>query len=269
MPPALHSNPDAGAAGELPDRDGEASPAVFISDLHLEAEETSRHRAFRDFLLELSARTPRPRLYILGDLFEYWAGRGSEKAAGHRFALEAIRRAASAGIEVSILGGNRDFLLDGSVGERCGAKVLPRSASLHLGPHRILACHGDLMLLGDRSHLRFRWILRSGWLRQVIEALPESWIERLASRLRRTVTGFTSRKDPEVFEVPPQAAARLFRGGYDVLICGHIHKASRRRLVVDGEPKAFYSLGAWEEEASVLEFDGGAFRFRSFPIPKG
>ena len=47
-------------------------PALFISDLHLSAEEPANVAAFLDFL-QGKAREAAS-LFILGDLFEYWAG---------------------------------------------------------------------------------------------------------------------------------------------------------------------------------------------------
>lgn len=46
--------------------------ALFISDLHLQPALPKTTRAFLDFLKNQVKQTEQ--LYILGDLFEYWAG---------------------------------------------------------------------------------------------------------------------------------------------------------------------------------------------------
>lgn len=199
-------------------------------------------------------------------MFNYWTGRGAEKAPGFRLALESIRRAVERGVQVTLLHGNRDFLLDEELKQRWGIDLVRRSHPLALGSSRVLICHGDLLLLRDRANLRFRWILRSAWVRALHDVLPSAWVERIAARLRRTTSLITARKDRELFEVPAEAVARLLRGGYDVLICGHVHEQACRSLRVDGEKKVFYTLGAWDREASVLEYDQGDFKFKNFPL---
>ena len=46
--------------------------AVFLSDLHLSEELPETTRAFLSFLENEARQTER--LYILGDLFQYWVG---------------------------------------------------------------------------------------------------------------------------------------------------------------------------------------------------
>ncbi len=199
-------------------------------------------------------------------MFNYWTGRGAEKAPGYRLALESLHRAVERGVQVTLIHGNRDFLLDEGLKHHYGIDLVRRSLPLALGPWRVLICHGDLLLLRDRSNLRFRWILRSAWVRALHDILPPAWVEWIAARLRSTTSSITARKDPELFEVPAEAVARLFRGGYDVLICGHVHEQACRSLQVDGKRKVFYTLGAWDREASVLEYEGGEFKFVNFSI---
>ena len=240
--------------------------AIFISDLHLGIEETAHHRAFIDYLKKMRSFPNPPSLFILGDLFNYWVGRSSETSEGHRIILEELNRSVESGQQVAVLRGNRDFLLDGRVASRYNLEVVPHHLSLKLGKFHILACHGDLLLIHDLSHLRFRWISRSFWVRVLMDLFPASWAERIAAHVRRITVGITKKKENKVFEVPPESVARLFRGGYDIIICGHVHHPSCRQMVVDDKTCTLYSLGGWEEEASVLEFDGEEFRFVSFPL---
>ena len=240
--------------------------AVFVSDLHIGYEETARHRAVVRYLAKLRRSENPPTLYILGDLFNYWAGRASEGAPGHRLVLEALRDAAADGVDVQVMRGNRDFLLDRRIGSRYQFSILPDKVQLTLGRYNVFACHGDSLLLRDRAHLRFRWVLQSFWLKGLADLLPRSLVGAIAKRLRRRTIRLTERKVSRLFEVPPEEAARLYRGGYDVIICGHVHHARRRTMMIDGRTHLFFTLGSWEEEASFLEFDGEEFQLKSFPI---
>ena len=71
--------------------------AVFLADLHLGSRLEPRHFALRDFLAQLCARPDRPDVYILGDLFNYWMGRKSEREEGNRFVCSVSRRRWSVG----------------------------------------------------------------------------------------------------------------------------------------------------------------------------
>ena len=67
------------------------SQALFISDLHLSAERPDANEQFFRFLGDEAARAQA--LYVLGDLFEYWAGDDELKApAGDPLAQAESRR---------------------------------------------------------------------------------------------------------------------------------------------------------------------------------
>jgi len=244
--------------------------AVFLADLHLGAELGPRHFAFRDFLARLSQLPQKPEVYVLGDLFDYWMGQSSERVDGNRFALLCLGRAVASGLRVGFLPGNRDFFAVSDLLERkYGIAMLGKKANLRLGSYRVLATHGDLHVLGDRSHLRLSWILRSACTRYLANRLPLSFLNGIGRRMRRHSRG---KKRPSDFasasvDIPPGEVARLLRGGYDVLIVGHMHRAVRRSIDLDERSGTYFTLGAWENEASVLAFDGEKFEFRSFSFP--
>lgn len=242
--------------------------AVFLADLHLGSRLEPRHFALRDFLAQLCARPDRPDVYILGDLFNYWMGRKSEREEGNRFVLLCLKKAVECGLRVYFLPGNRDFFAEsGYIAEKYGVVMLGKKASLTLGRYRVLATHGDLHVLSDRSHVRLSWILRSSYSRYLANRLPLEFLNGIGRRMRKKSRGNLPRRDYSAVDIPPQEVARLLRGGYDVLICGHMHRALRRSIEIDERQGAYFTLGAWERgEASVLVFDGEDFRFRSFPV---
>lgn len=246
--------------------------ARFISDVHLSATIGPRHLAFRDFLADLSRMDEPPTLFILGDLFDTWIGSRARLEPGHRLALLSIERAAREGLRVFFLEGNRDFLLGPEIGREFGFVVLPPRLTLELGGQRVCLTHGDELLLRDRGHQRLRWLLRSGITRALAETLSEALIERIAQFLRRNSRGNPSgpRRHPprERLDFSPEEVARLARAGVEVVICGHLHREEQRE-VLDGErPCRVFSLGAWEERASVLVFDGETLSFEHFPLDR-
>lgn len=240
--------------------------AVFIADLHLGADIGPTHLGFRDLLVALSTAPRRPRLYILGDLFDYWIGPRSECAEGHRFALLCIRRAVEEGLGVWFQEGNRDFLLDRATCERYGMRKLAPTESLSLGDRRVVVTHGDGLTVRDRWHQRFRWLVRSFWVRYLARVMPARLVEGVAGTLRRSSRGNRPRASTELFDIPAEASARLLRGGHDTVICGHIHRISRREVQADDRTGHLITLGDWGREASFLGFGSGRFVFVSFPL---
>ncbi len=81
---------------------------LFISDLHLSPERPEIVRLFGEFLAG-PARSAEA-LYILGDLFEYWAG-DDDLANAFNTSIVAALAACARSIPVTFMRGNRDFLV--------------------------------------------------------------------------------------------------------------------------------------------------------------
>ena len=90
----------------------EAQPtavALFISDLHLQASLPRTTQAFYDFLNQHASRAEQ--LYLLGDIFEYWAGDDDIETPYNRDIVNALRRVSDSGVAIYWIAGNRDFLV--------------------------------------------------------------------------------------------------------------------------------------------------------------
>ena len=94
---------------------------AFISDLHLSAERPAANDAFFAFLRDIAIQADG--LYILGDLFEYWAGDDDLSDAFNASVCNALL-VLSRSVPLSIMHGNRDFLLMRPFAEASGARLL-------------------------------------------------------------------------------------------------------------------------------------------------
>src|SRR5471032_44512 len=99
-----------------------AASALFISDLHLQPSQPRTTAAFLDFMARRAMHAQR--LYLLGDLFEYWAGDDDIDDPYHQQIIAAIRRASDAGVAVFWIAGNRYFLV-GARFSQAGASCWP------------------------------------------------------------------------------------------------------------------------------------------------
>ena len=83
--------------------------ALFVSDLHLQAALPRTTQAFLSFLQSHAVRTQQ--LYLLGDVFEYWAGDDDRTAPYNQLIADALRTVQAHGVQLYWMAGNRDFLV--------------------------------------------------------------------------------------------------------------------------------------------------------------
>ena len=232
---------------------------IFVSDVHIAPGDESRVRHFSDFLDTIKQKKA-DRLYILGDLFDYWVGPGHEDQAEHRAVLEKIRDVADSGVEASLLHGNRDFFVDSKVARIAGAEMMGDDVDVRINGKMVHLCHGDHLCQNDHTHQRLRKFLRSPLLRVLYHGLPMYVRERLALKMRELSRQSVASKAPEVVGLSDHAVASIFEHGADVLICGHTHAHGERTVQVNGSEHVLYNLGDWSSNGSYLLYENDKFQ---------
>ncbi len=204
--------------------------AVVIADLHLDAARADGHEAFLEFLRGVSAR---PALLILGDLFDAWVGPAHGRLPGAKLILAALRRASDSGVAISLVPGNRDFLLDSNFTDSTGARLFPEGVRAVLpSGERILFLHGDELCTLDLGYQRLKRVVRSAPVRWLAPRLPDALALGIARRLRRASTSAVQHK-PALTKRQQEAEvrARAALASADTVICGHAHEFRDERLV--------------------------------------
>lgn len=225
------------------------SPVYFLSDAHLGAErpavEAAKERDLVEFLERLEAGD---RLYLLGDVFDFWFDFGGEPPAAYLPVLRALGRCTARGVAVAFMGGNHDHWT--RTGRRPG--WLEREIRLALLPDPWVASHHGLTLLlthGDAlggARGAYRWVravLRHPLAIAAFRLLPQRLGYRIARMTSRTSR---SRHHEQALarhreRLSAAAEAVLRRGEYDAVVAGHVHHAERRE--VDG--RVYLNLGDW------------------------
>lgn len=221
-----------------------ASPrtlALFVSDLHLQASHPQTCLAF-DAFLDQHARASEA-LYLLGDIFEYWAGDDDLADPFHLKVCQAIRRVSDAGVAVYWIAGNRDFLVGAAFAEAAGLSVLKEPHIVHLGGQTIALVHGDAQCTGDSQYMQFRAMVRQpAWQAQFL-AMPLAQRKAIIAGLRENSRASNGEKSATIMDVAPQAIAEVFTStGTTVMIHGHTHRPA---LHVEGAYRRFV-LPDWE-----------------------
>ena len=218
--------------------------ALFISDLHLQESSPATTALFLSFLEQhaLHAR----QLYLLGDLFEYWAGDDDMATPFLRRIVDALHATSSAGVQIFWMAGNRDFLVGDAFARAAGVTRLPDPYVAQIAGARIALAHGDAECTDDRDYQAFRAQVRSpqwqlAFLAQSL-ASRKAIIDSMRTGSREAQRG----KAMDIMDVNPDAIARLFdETGTALLIHGHTHRPAVHR----NGSRVRYVLPDWDGDA--------------------
>ena len=227
---------------------------LFISDLHLCPSRPDISRIFAGFLA--GAALQADALYILGDLFEYWAGDDDIDDRFNERVVEALKNCADR-VPVHLMHGNRDFLLGSEFARASGVRLVRDPLLADIGGMPTLLVHGDTLCTDDTAYLRFRDEVRSpAWIDAFLATpLPER--KAKIEMLRGESEAEKKRKPSEIMDVNAGAVAALLRQhGYPRLIHGHTHRPARHEHTVDGHRCERWVLADWYASGSYLRCAG-------------
>jgi UDP-2,3-diacylglucosamine hydrolase len=240
-------------------------PALFISDLHLSEDEPANVAAFLAFL-QGPAREAAS-LFILGDLFEYWAGDDDLETPFNARIATAIRALADTGNAVFFMTGNRDLLAGADFARAIGATLLQDPARVRFGDDgdgadapELLLAHGDALCTDDLAYQAFRRQVRAPAWQAGFLAQPLAVRKAFIAGLRQQSEAAKAEKAVEIMDVNANAVAALLREhGYPTLVHGHTHRPAYHRLSIDGRECVRQVLPDWRGQAAWLAFDGAHF----------
>jgi UDP-2,3-diacylglucosamine hydrolase len=245
------------------------SKTLFISDLHLDADNPAITATLLDFLETGTADCDA--LYILGDLFEAWVGDDDDNAL-HRSVAEALHDLGSRGVAIYMLHGNRDFLLGREYAGRCGATLLEEPTVIDSHGKKVVLLHGDCLCTRDNEYMKFRQMVRSSRWRQ--EFLDKSLVERhmIAQQARQQSKEVNSNKASDIMDVTHQEVIKLLHElQVNTMVHGHTHRPAvhtiRLQEPINGSAEAQrLVLGSWDHKGWVLEVSDEGFNLRHFPL---
>jgi UDP-2,3-diacylglucosamine hydrolase len=228
--------------------------SLFISDLHLGPGNPRVTRLFQHFMQHVAPGAEA--LYILGDLFEYWAGDDDLDAPCNRQAVQSLRRLAESGVRLCIMHGNRDFLMAEKLVNACRASLLDDPALVDLYGVPTLLTHGDTLCTDDTAYQSYRREVREPAWRAQFLAQPLEQRKSAIEQLRLHSENEKRRKSCALMDASDAAVADMLRKyGYPRLIHGHTHRLMRARHTVDNHECERWVLGEWGESGNALRCD--------------
>jgi UDP-2,3-diacylglucosamine hydrolase len=234
---------------------------ILVSDLHIPSDGGPVFEMFRR-LLDTAAASPSTRLVVLGDMFDAYTGPKQARVGVWRDTVEALAAAAAAGVSITILHGNRDFMLDDTFGRAARCRVVSGGIWIKLGNRRCLLLHGDELCQRDLPYQRAKRMLRNKVTRAVLRHLPLRLALYLAERARNKSASVIASGDQTRFDPVASALSEVFAGGADLLVFGHIHRPARGWLGAAGNHE-YAILPAFDTDGVHLVWNGEQLRFRA------
>lgn len=233
---------------------------VFVSDVHLRYDDVPYLGRFTSFL-DAVPRFGRE-LFIHGDLFDFYVGPKQGARTFYRPLFDGVRSLVGEGIAVTLLHGNRDYLM-GEDFVAAGAKVVADRLVLDLGGMKTHLSHGDEFCIHDLSYQRAKRVLRARPVVAMTKALPVA-AAVYAAKLYRKISARKARRSSGGYgnrlgTILDGVAQLLSRERFDAVIAGHIHHFAETRLDAPGGPVRLFTTGAWDEWGegpNFVHFDG-------------
>ena len=248
----------------LTNHDSGMKTVHFISDLHLSAATPRITECFLAYL-EGPAREASA-LYILGDLFDAWPGDDCLQSPDDDFnqrIVAALQRLSQRGVALSIMHGNRDFLLGPAFASATGARLIGDPFFIDLGTQSFVLAHGDALCIDDWQYQAFRAQVRAPEWQQAFLARPLDERKAIANSLRQQseIAKREKLNNARQYEMDISEAAverLLAEFGFVPLIHGHTHRPDDHIRQIDGRPPVRrHVLADWRDDrGEYLQWNG-------------
>jgi UDP-2,3-diacylglucosamine hydrolase len=198
----------------------------FISDAHLgsDDEETELVKVEKLFAFLEMVKQEGEKLYILGDLFDFWF---EYKTAIPKQHLKVVFKLASLvdhGILIHYITGNHDFWLGDYLSEEVGIHIHRDFIETTENGMRLFLIHGDGLSPSDWKYRAFvRTPLRNRLAIKLYRLIPPDWGIPLARAVSSSSRGHTSGRQPKFLKDYEDYAEKKLTEGFDAVIIGHIH----------------------------------------------
>jgi UDP-2,3-diacylglucosamine hydrolase len=215
---------------------------LFVSDLHLCPTRPVLTGLFCDFLKEVVPGNDA--LYLLGDLFEYWAGDDDLDDPFNARICAAIK---ACELPKFVLPGNRDFLFGEAFSAATGATLLADEVVHDIAGTPTLILHGDTLCSDDTAYQDFRRLVRSPQWQQAFLARPLAERKAQIDELRRHSEEQKQQKPMAIMDVNRDTVIDAFqRHGVHTMIHGHTHRMASHHYDIAGQQCVRHVLGDWQ-----------------------
>jgi UDP-2,3-diacylglucosamine hydrolase len=237
-------------------------PFYFISDVHLGAcsgsEEHVRIQRLISFLKHI--RDKADRLYIVGDLYNFWFEYRHAIPKVNLAILATFMQLVKDGVEIHYLTGNHDLWQRNYLQDEVGFVIHHGPVVVEAFNQRLYVVHGDGLAHSD-AWLRFT--------RKIFESRFNNMLFRLLHPdIGIALANYWSRKSAEkgenkFYDEYLKLATSKLKEGFDAFIYGHTHKPN---LQVLSEGKFMINVGDWLTNFTYLSFTSDGFDLKAWNV---
>ncbi|MCB9259296.1 MAG: UDP-2,3-diacylglucosamine diphosphatase [Ignavibacteriales bacterium] len=231
--------------------------SFFVSDLHFglldSKNEKLREESFVEFLKFCNGRIDK--LFILGDLFDYWFEYKRVIQKGYFRTFTAINELVKNKIEVHYFIGNHDFMHRDFFEKEIGTILYEDAAQFEIDGKKFFLGHGDGLVENDLGYNILKKILRNKSIQKLYSLLHPDFGIWLASSSSRKSRDYTTEKSYGQKDGLYEAAKKKIDQGYDYVLFGHTHI----RKVEDYKNGKYINLGTWLNQPCYGKFENGNF----------
>lgn len=234
----------------------------FLSDIHLRDINERNGNLLLRFLFFLNRDPQRHRLFLLGDIFDFWLSGGQAFAGHYRQLVDEIARFKKAGGEVYYFEGNHDFHVDVFWTRRLGIPVIEEMRYFDLGGLRVRLEHGDFINPDDHAYLRYRAKVRNPWIEPIGHIVPGAfwkWFgERKSQQSRKRTARYAVDNADHIRGLIRRYAEKVHaEERFDLIVTGHMHVFDDYSFEADGRAVRSINLGSWLERPRALRLEDG------------
>ena len=235
----------------------------FISDLHLGARYFSDPRQHEQRVCQwLRSIAPRcKRLYLLGDILDYWIEYHNVVPHGFTRFFGALAELADSGVEITWITGNHDIWIFNYLPREIGFRLINGPLEETIDGKRFFMAHGDGLGPVPFGERVMRSVFRNRILQRMFASIHPRWTVGLAygwsasNRTKRTPRAVEPTPLLRWLDSPERPQA-------DYFLFGHYHIMMDRR-----EPYGrVIILGDWILNMSYAVFDGEELRLETLQI---
>ena len=215
----------------------------FISDIHIgaETEENEKSKISNLFSFLEYINHPENKLYIVGDLFDFWFEYKHVIPKKHYKVFFQFYNLIKNGVEINFIPGNHDYWVLDFFKDQIGFKVHSDTVEVELQSKKIFLFHGDGISTKDKGYRLLKKIFRNSlnislyrWLHPDL-GVPLASLTSHTSR-KHTVNKIINDEDDYL-----NFAIDKFDKGFDFVVIGHSHVPSLKNI----DSKYLLNLGDW------------------------
>ena len=236
--------------------------SYFISDAHLGMSDSISEELKEKNLLSFFDHVAKTgeRLFIVGDLFDFWFEYRTVIPRGYTRILSGLSRLNEAGIELHYIAGNHDFWMRDYFPAELGIPIHFDDLEYTINGKRFFIEHGDGIAKEDSGYRLLKRIFRNRFNIFLYSPLHPDVGVPLAKWVSSLSRGHTSKKGQTADSDYIERARKKFQEGFDFVLFGHLHYPIFKEM--DGN--VYLNLGDWIEHFTYAVFDGEELRLEKW-----